>query len=459
MEPGTQLKGVILTHNHADFVAGHMELAERASSTIFISEEVDVSFRRFPAREGDAIVLSERHVLSALATPGHTPGCITWVLSERGAGDGGADRPKAAFTGDTLFVGSVGRPDLLGSLGFDKDTLAGMLFASLRDKLLALPDDVAVYPAHGAGSPCGKGMSDQASSTIGQERTDNQAVSYVVADDLDGFKEFVLGGMGAPPAYFLNVVELNLAGATPVDDMVAEVPRVSAEVFAQNRELIHAGGVDGETQVVVMDTRDASDFAAEHIPGSLNFPIGYSGGIELQEGEGNFGIWVGTMVDPKARILLITADGQEDETVVRLARVGYHGVVGILDGGIAAWKALGLEVSSPGRINLAAGSDLQALLDDPATVLLDVRNESEFVCENNGHVEGAVNIPLPDLEARLGELKRSTKYVAYCVGGYRSAIAVSYLKRAGYTAADIVGGYRRAIQPLARHLTTGLYHE
>lgn len=443
---GLRLKGVLETHVHADFVSGHKELSSRMGVPIFIGAGAGVKCGHYPVDDGEVLVLSEDYAFLALSTPGHTLGCTTWVLVDRAYNN----RPMMAFTGDTLFVGSVGRPDLLGSVGKSKEEMAGLLFDSLHGKLLRLPEDVVVYPAHGPGSPCGKSMSSDPTSTIGKERLTNAALQFT---DKAAFVEFLTEGLAPPPQYFLNAVQMNLAGAESMADVLGRVPMLSPAAFqaamggaaeAKSLALSDKGATteckgEGEEEVLVLDTRGANDFAPQFIPGSVNFPVGINGGEIMAPEEGNFGIWIGTMLNPKTPLLVLSAPGKEQESLQRLARVGFQNVLGVLEGGIAAWVEAGLPTSSSGRCTLTGPEQLQG-----EVTILDVRTPGEFACTRplGGHANGAINIPLPTMNKPgvFDGLDKDATYLCYCLGGFRSAIAASFMRRAGLNVRDIVGG-------------------
>mmetsp|Transcript_13635 Transcript_13635/g.43548 ORF Transcript_13635/g.43548 Transcript_13635/m.43548 type:complete len:509 (+) Transcript_13635:40-1566(+) len=440
---GLRLKATLLTHIHADFVAGNSEITERANVAVMLGANAGASYPHLPVTEGDMVTLSEKYAIKALPTPGHTPGCVTWLLVDRTEGD----RPLRAFTGDTLFVGNVGRPDLLGSVGFSADQMARTLFKTLHTKLMTLPDDVIVHPAHGAGSPCGKSLGSELSSTIGKEKATNEALQF---KDETAFVEYITTGQPEAPQYFLPVVKMNKMGAGKVEEFVSAVPALEAEAFAAQRERRHMGA----EEIVVLDTREADDYAAGHVVGSVNFPVGLNRGEKLESFEGNFAIWVGTLVSPSAVLLLVAPEGKEQESILRLARIGYHNVLGYLAGGMTAWKAAGLHIGHTTRHAIPDQAALAALVAKPGVQVLDVRTEGEFNCPRNGHIRGAINIPLNVLPSRLGELDKDKHYAVYCSGGYRSAIAASYLLQEGIGSGDLHGGYYN-ILAVARELTTG----
>lgn len=404
---GLSIRYVIETHLHADFVSGHRELAERTGAEIVFGDRADVEFPHRGVRDGDELRLG-RLVLRALETPGHTPEGISWLVI-----DAGEDRPKMVLTGDTLFIGDVGRPDLAGSKGFSAEQMAGMLYDSLHTKLLALDDSVEVYPAHGAGSACGRNISSERSSTIGEQRSTNYALRPMAKDD---FVRLMTTDLPKAPAYFSMDAEINRRGAGMLSDVhVSPLTPVEANELLQNGAL-------------VLDVRDSSAFANGHLPGAINIGLA-----------GTYASWSGSLIEPGERLILV-ADGVEEveQAVMRLARVGLENVVGYLDGGIPAWDAAGLELATTPQISI---DELHAQLEENAGALriLDVRTESEYA---SGHLPGARNVPLSVLQQRIeGDLDPSRPTAVVCAGGYRSSAAASVLQRRGFTALyDIIGG-------------------
>eukprot|EP00045_Choanoeca_perplexa_P015883 m.206593 g.206593 ORF g.206593 m.206593 type:complete len:500 (-) comp17106_c0_seq2:3743-5242(-) len=433
-----KLRGVLETHLHADFVSGHLELHKHYGVPVIISHNAGSKFPHYGAMDGDVFALSTRYGLKALETPGHTFGCVTWVLY-----DLSTDTPLKAFTGDTLFVGGVGRPDLVGALDPDAtpEILSQNMFNSLA-KLLKLGDDVEVLPAHGPGSPCGKGISADLSSTIGKEKATNPALQFT---DVAKFVAFNIEGLGQAPQYFPNAVMTNLQGAGGLDEEIQAVARLSPEEFASKQ------GDD----VVVLDTRGADPFAAGYIKSSLNIPLGEGGGVKLEYEDGNFAIWVGTLIKPKASVLLVTEVGKEDESVQRLGRIGYAAqVIGVLSGGVQAWSDAGRVLESYTRHTLAGVPDVEKLQQADSTVIVDARTAGEFNCAVRGHLIGAVNLPLGEIQTAAKALDASKHYVVYCLGGFRSTITTSIMRQHGLDAVDVVGGYERGVLAIARCHTT-----
>eukprot|EP00730_Choanoeca_flexa_P006628 TRINITY_DN12186_c2_g3_i1.p1 TRINITY_DN12186_c2_g3~~TRINITY_DN12186_c2_g3_i1.p1 ORF type:complete len:501 (+),score=102.92 TRINITY_DN12186_c2_g3_i1:117-1619(+) len=433
------LRGVMETHLHADFVSGHLEMHKSYGVPVFISHNAGAKFPHYGARDGDVFALSSKYGLKPLETPGHTFGCITWVLYNLET-----NAPLKAFTGDTLFVGGVGRPDLVGALDSSAtpEMLSANMYNSLYNKLMLLNDNVEVLPAHGPGSPCGKGISAELSSTIGKEKASNPALQF---DNEQDFIAFNIAGLGQAPQYFPNAVMTNLQGAKQLEDEVAAVHHLTPEAFEKQLS----------KHVVVLDTRGADPFAAGHIKDSLNIPLGEGGGVKLEYEDGNFAIWVGTLISPNASILLVTPTDKEVETVKRLGRIGYATQVkGVLHGGIKAWQDSSRDVASYTRSVLPDVVAIEGLQNDPSTVIVDARTAGEFNCAVRGHLIGAVNLPLGEINQAAQALDASKRYVVYCLGGFRSTITTSIMRQHGLDAVDIVGGYERGVLDIARCHTT-----
>ncbi|EGD75703.1 beta-lactamase domain-containing protein [Salpingoeca rosetta] len=433
-----KLKGVLESHLHADFVSGHMELHKRYGATIFIGEDAGAQFPHYPCGDGEMLLLSSKYAIRAMPTPGHTPGCVTWVVVERAT-----DKAVMAFTGDTLFVGGCGRPDLVGALNPDltPEVLSKMMFKSLREKILSLPDECLVFPAHGPGSPCGKGISADLSSTIGKEKETNPALQI---DDEQKFIEFNTAGLDTAPQYFPSAVMANLKGADDLDREVENVTSLSISEFKA------AMGDD----VVILDTRNAGPFAAGHIKGALNIPLGLGGGVHLEYEDGNFAIWVGTLIAPKAKVLIIAEEGKGKEAIERLGRIGYaQQIIGNLKSGMETWIEAGEPVDKFDKITVESADTIRQL-QAKGYVIVDTRTSGEYSCVVRGHVKGSINLPLAELPQSCSALDRDKKYVVYCLGGFRSAIAVSLLRQKGFDAVDFVGGYDRGILAKGCEMTT-----
>ena len=383
---GLTIRYIIETHLHADFVSGHRELAERTGAEIVIGAEAHAEFPHRAVRDGDVLPLGDLE-LHALATPGHTPEGISWLVVR----DGKAEK---VLTGDTLFIGDVGRPDLAGGRGFTPQAMAGMLYDSLQTKLLALPDDVEVWPAHGAGSACGKNISKETSSTIGVQRRMNYALRPMARDE---FIALMTSDLAPAPAYFPRDAEINRLGARPLSEV-----RAPALTSAEAREAIADGAL-------VLDVREAAAFGAGHVAGAINIGLG-----------GQFASWAGTLLPPERPLVLVAQNAaRASEAVMRLARVGMENVAGYL---------LESQLHELPRAELA--QLMPAELHARHLDVIDVRRAAEFA---GGHVPGAVNIPLHELERRIAEAGSDRPLAVICAGGYRSSTAASILASHGFT--------------------------
>ena len=411
---GLRIERVLETHFHADFLSGHLELAAATGAVISYGSDAVADFPMEPLAHGERIELGEV-VLEVRHTPGHTPESVSIVVWEHASDP----EPWGALTGDTLFIGDVGRPDLLTSVGWTADGLARRLYRSVHDQLLSLPDATRVFPAHGAGSAGGKNLSASVESTIGEQRRTNYAVQPMTEDE---FVEAVTQGQSVAPLYFAFAADSNRRERELLDDHertplldLAEVRRLQA---------------DG---AVVVDGRPAELFASGHLVGSVNVGL-----------DGRFAEYAGDVLRPGQQVVLVTEPGREDEARVRLARIGFDHVVGALDGlDPALLEHPELAATAP-RGTAAELEEWQRDVDGLQVV--DVRNPTE--CEG-GMVDGAVNLPLPNLLDRLGELDPARPTVVYCAGGYRSATAASLLRAQGFGAvADVYGGYG-AVCPVA----------
>jgi hydroxyacylglutathione hydrolase len=397
-----RIRYVIETHLHADFVSGHRELAARTGAQIVFGRAAAAEFPHLPVNDGD-----ELHVgsvtLRAIETPGHTPESVCWLVSDREE----PQTPAKLLTGDTMFIGDVGRPDLVGSKGFTPEVMAGMLYDSLHRKLLALDDEVEVYPAHGAGSACGRNISRETSSTIGVQRRTNYALRTMPREE---FVAMMTADLPEAPPYFPMDAAINRRGASPLSELRA--PRLGP---SEVRELLERGAKP-------LDVRDSAAFSAGHLPQSIHIGL-----------QGQFASWAGTLLSPSDSLIVVAeSEEQIDEAVVRLARVGFENVAGALAGGIAAWVDAGLEIEELPQMSV---TDLQT---DSAALTIDVRRESEFA---SGHIAGAINVPLHELPRRISELDRAARLSVICQSGYRSSIAASLLQRNGFpSVANVVGG-------------------
>jgi hydroxyacylglutathione hydrolase len=406
-ELGARIEHVILTHFHADFLAGHLELREATGATIHLGAQAQASYEHAALADGDAIEFGDVR-LSILETPGHTPESISIVVFDLAVS---ADEPHGVMTGDTLFIGDVGRPDLMASIGMTADELAGMLYDSLREKLLPLADATKVYPGHGAGSSCGKNLSTETVSTMGDQRQFNYALQPMSKED---FVAQLTCNQPKAPAYFPRAAALNKETRGMLDGAL-EHARAALDRAA------FLAARDAGAQV--LDTRSNDDFAGGHLPGSLWVGL-----------DGRFASWAGTILDLDRSVLLIGEPGTEAEAALRLARVGIDKVIGYLDGGIAALDAGTLETVPRVSVREAA----EELAGASAPVVLDVRGPGEF---EDGHIDGAVLLPLPELNARLADVPRAPRMIVHCKSGYRSVCAWSVLTANGIEAVDVAGGF------------------
>jgi len=404
---GLKIRYVIETHLHADFVSGHRELAERAGAEVVFGAAARAAFPHRAVRDGDEIRLG-KVVLRFLETPGHTPESVSVLVTDTAT----SPEPALVLTGDTLFIGDVGRPDLAGGQEATPAQMAGLLYDSLHGKLLALPDEVQVFPAHGAGSLCGKNISKETSSTIGEQRRRNYALQPMPKEQ---FVRMVTADLPEVPRYFSMDVAINRAGAAPL----AERPLPPALGPEAVRQL---GGEGAQ----VLDVRTSADFGAGHVPGSVNVGLG-----------GQFASWSGTLLDP-ARPLLVVAEDEARvrEAVMRLARVGLENVAGYLEGGLPAWQRAGLPASDLPQI--AVGELKERLREGGDLQVVDVRRPGEYA---EGHVPGAASRPLDRLEREVRSLDPARPTAVICAGGYRSSAATSILQRHGFRdLANVVGG-------------------
>jgi hydroxyacylglutathione hydrolase len=403
-EHGITVRHIFETHLHADFVSGHRELAARTGAKIYVGASAGVTFEHVDVGDGFELRVGKMRI-HVLETPGHTLESICLVITDEEK----PAKPWAVLTGDTLFLGDVGRPDL--SRTHTPAELAGMLYDSLHHKLLELPDDVLVYPAHGAGSLCGRNMRAERVSTIGTEQLTNYALQI---KDRESFVSELTDNLPARPEYFLQDAEINRSGAGALSDLPALLP-ISARDL---KPLLDEG-------VMALDVRPGDEFAAGHVPGSVNIPL-----------SGQFASWAGTLLGLSAGPVLI-ADSEEQlsDARLRLARVGIEHVRGFLEGGVAGWKQEGF---SPGLISQITASVLNRDLSAKQAQLLDVRRESEWQA---GHIEGAAWWPLGNFRVSPPEIDHNAPLAVHCQGGYRSMIACSLLQRAGFrNVTNVVGG-------------------
>jgi glyoxylase-like metal-dependent hydrolase (beta-lactamase superfamily II)/rhodanese-related sulfurtransferase len=411
---GYTIKYVFLTHFHADFIAGHIELRDKAGATIHLGSKAEAEFECVQMKDGDRIEFGDVK-LEIMETPGHTPEGITILVYDLAKS---ATEPLAALTGDTLFIGDVGRPDLLASIGVTADELADMLYDSIQ-KLVKLPDATLVYPAHGAGSLCGKALSNETVSTIGEQKKFNYALQPM---SREAFKQIVTADQPDAPDYFVHDAILNRKERTALHDAMEKQlkPLGIDEVLALEK----SGGQ-------LLDVRDGIDFEGGHLRGSLNIAL-----------SGKYATWAGSMLAHDKPIVVIAEEGGEEEAVMRLGRIGFDNVAGFLADGMRALEHRGDLVERTERITAPALAEWLAgnRPDAGATpVILDIRSEAEHA---GGHVAGSLNIPLPKLEERIGEVPHGP-VVVHCEGGYRSAIGASLLQRLGRAGVhDLVGGFK-----------------
>jgi hydroxyacylglutathione hydrolase len=404
---GVTIRHVLLTHFHADFLAGHLELRERTGATIHLGVRGKAEYPVEPMRDGGSLALGAVR-LEFLETPGHTPESVSIVVY-----DGDKKQPVAVLTGDTLFIGDVGRPDLMVSAGMKAEDLAAMMYDSLHQKLLKLPDETIVYPGHGAGSACGKSLSSETSSTLGQQRKLNYALQPMTKAE---FVRLVTAEQPAAPAYFAYDAGLNRAERPTLEKMLAVA--LKPLPLAEARRLVREGAL-------LLDTRDADAFAAEHVKGSLNIGLG-----------GRYASWVGTMLDPKKPIVLLSAPGKEEESATRLGRIGFDRIAGYLAGGIEAARAEPGLVARYGRHT--PESLARALAGPNPPQVVDVRTDGEW---SAGHIEGALHLELDHLAKHLAAVPKERELVVVCKGGYRSSIGASLLEGAGFArVSDLRGG-------------------
>jgi hydroxyacylglutathione hydrolase len=404
---GLKIAHIIETHLHADFVSGHRELAERTGAQIYLGAEAGATFPHTPVRDGDSIQFGKCR-FDFFGTPGHTIESVCIAMTDLAS----PSSPRAVFTGDTLFVGDVGRPDLSGD--HTPQELAAMLYTSLHDKLLKLPDETEIFPAHGAGSLCGRQMGSERSSTIGKERRTNYALQ---ARDCEEFIRLLTEGLPPRPEYFGREVELNRQGAAAIDQIPPPVPVRAPEVFRLQSE-----------GAVALDTRPAMQFAVAHVPGSVHIAL-----------SGQYASWAARILGLDKRIILIGEDADHlRESQLRLARVGIEHVDAYLEDGIVGWISGGYELDYIPQISVQEFVELLAHEMDRIAVL-DVRERGEVEA---GAMENSVRIPLGQLQDRAGELDRDKLVVVHCKGGYRSSIATSILRRAGFRdIANLTGGF------------------
>ena len=406
-DKGWKVGHIIETHVHADFVSGHSELAERTGAKIYLGEGSGAEFPHVAVKDGDELNFGNCH-MKFLQTPGHTVESICILMKDASQ----PDKPGILFTGDTLFVGDVGRPDLSGT--YTPQQLAAILYQSLHEKVLRLPDETQIYPAHGAGSLCGRQMSSESSSTIGKQKQTNYALR---AKSSDEFVHLLTDNLPTAPEYFAQEVDLNRKGAAPISQLPALAAFSAPEVLRLQQE-----------GTMVVDTRPASEFAAAHVPGSIHIAL-----------TGQYASWAARILGLNTKLIIVGEDADHvRESQLRLARVGLESISGYLEDGVAGWVRTGYELESIPQITAPDLADLRKQEPEGVTVL-DVREEAEF---SSGAIEGAICIPLGKLKSRTSELDPAKLTVVHCKGGYRSSIATSILRGAGFREiANLMGGF------------------
>jgi len=406
---GVKIKYIFETHFHADFVSGHLELAEKTGATIVYGPNAVTSFQKYEAKDDEVFEVGDLKI-KAIHTPGHTLESTSYLLYDK------EGKEYALFTGDTLFIGDVGRPDLAQKGALTQEDLAGILFDSIRTKILPLPDHVIIYPAHGAGSACGKNMSSEKNDTLGNQKKYNYALKADMTKEK--FVKELTANLLPPPSYFAQNVALNKEGASSLDFVFEQantpLSPTAFEVLANE-------------SCLVLDTRNQQDFAKEHIPNAVFIGI-----------NGAFAPWVGALVtDLSQKIIFIADEGKETEVITRLARVGYDNTLGFLKGGMDAWKAANKPTETIHSIDVFT---FERNYYSDSTKILDVRKPNEFAAE---HLETAINFPLDFIHQNMSEINREQTYFIHCAGGYRSMIAASILKARGAKhITDIQGGFK-----------------
>lgn len=408
---GTTIKYILETHFHADFVSGHLDLAAQTGATIVYGPTAKPSFSAHIAADGEELLLGNVKII-VLHTPGHTMESTTYLLRDEQGND------HAIFSGDTLFLGDVGRPDLAQKASnLTQEQLAGLLYDSLQTKILPLADDVIVYPAHGAGSACGKNMMKETVDTLGNQRKVNYALRAGITRE--EFIKEVTDGLLPPPSYFPENVRMNKEGYASIDRVLAHGTRaLSAEEFET---------VANETGALILDTRHEQIFAKGFIPNAVNIGI-----------DGSFAPWAGTLIPGVAHpILIVAEEGRETEVVTRLSRVGFDNTLGFLKGGIPAWVKAGKPVD---QITSVSATDFAARMKSAPCPVIDVRRPGEYTTE---HMKDAANIPLEYLNQHLAEIPKNGDVFLHCAGGYRSMTAISILRARGWhNLIDVAGGFK-----------------
>ncbi|MDP2384894.1 MAG: MBL fold metallo-hydrolase [Bacteroidota bacterium] len=412
VKDNAKIKYVFETHFHADFVSGHIDLAKKTGAKIVYGPTgMQTGFDAYIAKDNEEFSLGNI-IIKLIHTPGHTMESSCFLLVDEEGNE------TALFTGDTLFIGDVGRPDLAQKViaEMTQELLAGHLFESLRNKIMPLADELIIYPGHGAGSACGKNMSKETVDTLGHQKKVNYALNPNLTKD--EFIKEVLSGLMPPPGYFPQNVLLNIKGYESFDSIKQKGTKaLSVEEFET---------AANETKAVIIDTRDAQTFAKGFIPGSINIGI-----------DGSFAVWVGTLIpDVNQQILIVTEEGREEEVIIRLARVGYDKPLGYLKGSFSAWKEKGKGFETIKSVNV---EELKTLMKQSALNIIDARKASEY---NSEHLVDAINIPLDYINAEMAMIDKDKTYYVYCAAGYRSMIFISILHARGYkNLIDVNGGF------------------
>jgi hydroxyacylglutathione hydrolase len=399
LKDNAAIKYIFETHFHADFVSGHIDLAAKTGAQIVYGPTAQPAFDALIAADGQEFKVGA-YTIKAIHTPGHTLESTCYLLLDEN------NNMRGIITGDTLFIGDVGRPDLAQALTAEltQDVLASYLFDSLREKIMVLPDELIVYPSHGAGSACGKNMSKETTDTLGNQKKTNYALRANMTRE--EFISELLDGLGRPPAYFPQNVLMNINGYESLDTVIEKNKALTPVQFE---------ALANSADALVLDVRHEDDFVQYHIPGSISIGL-----------NGNFAPWVGALImDVKQPLLLVVPEGKETEAVTRLSRVGFDNTLGYLQGGLAAWQAAGFEVDSIRSVSAEAFAEAYS----ENIPVVDSRKPGEF---DGGHVEGALNIPLDFVNEQLAEVPKEGDFYLHCAGGYRSIIMASILKARGY---------------------------
>lgn len=404
-----KIKYIFETHFHADFVSGHIDLAQKTGAKIIFGPNAKTNYKVYNAKDNEVFQLGKA-TITALHTPGHTIESTCYLLKDN------HQKQVAIFTGDTLFVGDVGRPDLFSG-NLSKEELASMMYDSLNTKIKALDDEVKVYPAHGPGSSCGKNVGPNTFSTVKEQKETNYALQEQTREE---FIKAVTGGLSEPPPYFPLNAKINQEGYDSLDAVLASVKAMNIEEFKKALE----------QDVLLLDTRNANTFTEGFVPGAISIGL-----------EGRFAEWVGTILPITKPIILVTEKGKEQESIIRLSRVGYDNVMGYLEGGFETWRSAGETIDL--IINVEADELLMDLKYDDNLKVIDVRKSNEF---SNGHIQGAIFLPLNEIgnPVHLAHFEETDNLYVHCAGGYRSVIAASIMKRHGiHNLHNVLGGYAK----------------